>query len=186
VTADALILDASVAIAIVWGEPTAPALLELVRASVAHGGRRLVPDDFWLELTNVLIRRHGASPEEAVEALREVDDFDLESVRLDRPLLLATLDLQARFGLSSYDAAYLALANAEDAQLLTLDVELARAAGRRTVRLPGAGRSRLSEESTSYGHEAIDWARFGPYLARLRAEARDAAASRSRSSSPSS
>lgn len=176
-TTAALVLDASVAIAIVRSEPTAPALLALLRTSIAHGGRRLVPDDFWLELANVLVRRHHASPEEAVEALREVDDFELESVRLDRPLLLASLDLQARFGLSAYDAAYLALANAEDARLLTLDAELARAAGRRTVRLQGAGRSRLSEEAASYGHEAIDWARFGPYLARLRAEARDAAAS---------
>jgi predicted nucleic acid-binding protein len=176
VTADALVLDASVAIAIVRREPTAPALRALVRASIAHGGRRLVPDDFWLELANVLVRRHRASPEMVVEALREVDDFDLESVRLDRPLLLATLDLQARFGLSAYDAAYLALADAEDGQILTLDVELARAAGGRAVRIHGAGRRRLSEEPAPYGHDAIDWARFGPYLARLRAEARDAAA----------
>jgi hypothetical protein len=111
-----------------------------------------------------------------VEALREVDDFDLESVRLDRPLLLATLDLQAQFDLSAYEAAYLALADAEDAQLLTLDVELARAAGDRAVRIPGAGRRRLSEEPAPYGREPVDWARFGPYLARIRAEARDAAA----------
>jgi predicted nucleic acid-binding protein len=175
VTADDLVLDASVAIAIIRREPTAPALLALVRASIAHGGRRLVPDDFWLELANVLVRRHRASPEMAVEALREADDFSLESVRLDRPLLLATLDRQALFGLTSYDAAYLALADAEDAQLLTLDVELARAAGGRAVRIPGAGRPRLSEGPAPFGRDAIDWARFGPFLARLRAEARDAA-----------
>jgi len=68
------------------------------------------------------------------------------------------------------------VADAEDAQLLTLDVELARAAGRRAVRLAGARLSRLSEVPESYDRVAIDWARFGPYLARLRAEARDAAA----------
>ncbi len=128
-----------------------------------------MPDHFWLEVANVLIRRYGVTPDEAVEQLRVVDDFDLRSVRLDRPLLLVALDRQARFGLSSYDAAYLALAETEDGRLLTLDGRLALAAGSRAVPLAALGEGRLSEEPAPYG-EPIDWARFGPYLARLRAE----------------
>ena len=79
------------------------------------------------------------------------------------------LDLQARFDLSSYDAAYLALAETEDAQLLTLDRRLAVAAGPRAVRLPGLTPERLFERPAPYG-EPVDWGRFGTYLARVRTE----------------
>ncbi len=166
-----IVLDASVAIAIIRREPTRPNLLAVLRETAAGRGDRVVPDDFWLEVANVLIRRYGVTPAEAVEQLRDVDDFGLRSIRIDRPLLLVTLDLQARFGLSAYDAAYLALAETEDARLLTLDGRLALAAGPRAVRLPGLTQERLSGEPAPYG-EPIDWARFGPYLAELRAAAR--------------
>jgi hypothetical protein len=105
-----------------------------------------------------------------IEAIWETDELGIDTVPMDRPLLLVTIDLQARFGLSAYDAAYLALAETEDARLLTLDRELARAAGPRAIRLPGLSHERLSEQPAPFG-EPIDWARFGPYLARLRADA---------------
>jgi len=102
-----------------------------------------------------------------------MDELQVESIHLDRPLLLLTIDLQTRSGLSAYDAAYLALAQAEDARLLTLDARLADAAGDRAMRIDGMPPRRLAEEAAAYGGEPIDWARFGPYLARLRAEARE-------------
>lgn len=105
-----------------------------------------------------------------VEALRETDDLGIDTIPLDRPLLLVTIDIQAREGLSAYDAAYLALAEIEDVRLLTLDRRLALAAGPRAIRTPGLGLERLAEAPAPYG-EPVDWARFGPYLARLRAEA---------------
>jgi hypothetical protein len=100
-----------------------------------------------------------------------MDDLGIDSVRVDRPLLLVTIDLQVRFGLSAYDASYLALAEIEDARLLTLDRALAAAAGPRAIRIAGLSQERLSETPAPYG-EPVDWARFGPYLAQLRAEAR--------------
>jgi predicted nucleic acid-binding protein len=171
----ATVIDASVAIAIVRREPMAAAVGSAMRRPEVAGGRILVPDPFWIEVTNVLIRRHRATPEEALEALREVDEIGVESARVDRALLLVGIDLQHAHGLSAYDAAYLALALVEDAQLLTLDARLAVAAGGRAVKIDGGPR-RLSEEAAPYGREPVDWARFGPYLARLRAEARAAAA----------
>jgi predicted nucleic acid-binding protein len=174
-SASSIVLDASVAIAVIRREPTRQTLLGVLRETAAGRGDRMVPDHFWLELANVLIRRYGVTAEEAVERLRDVDDFGLRSIRVDRPLLLVTLDLQARFGLSAYDAAYLALAETEDARLLTLDRRLALAAGARAVRLPGLTPERLAEEPEAYG-EPVDWARFGGYLARLRAETRAMAA----------
>jgi predicted nucleic acid-binding protein len=165
-----IVLDASAAIAIIRLEPPAPALLASLRDTVAKGSSLLVPDGFWLELVNVLIRRYRAAPEKAIEAVRDIDDLGVESVRVDRPLLFVAIDLQARLGLSAYDASYLALAETVDARLLTLDRHLSLAAGPRAIRVPGLGQERFSELPTPYG-EPVDWARFGPYLARLRADA---------------
>ncbi|HEX4897748.1 MAG TPA: type II toxin-antitoxin system VapC family toxin, partial [Candidatus Limnocylindrales bacterium] len=81
------------------------AAAQAMRRPEVSGGRILVPDSFWLEVTNVLMRRYRAAPEEALEALREVDDLGVESVRVDRALLLAGIDLQHARGLSAYDAA---------------------------------------------------------------------------------
>lgn len=169
-----IVVDASAAIAIIRLEPPASAILASLRDTVAKGSSRLVPDGFWLELVNVLIRRYRAAPEEAIEAVRDIDDLGVESVRIDRPLLLVGIDLQARFGLSAYDASYLALAEAEDARLLTLDRQLADASGGRAVEIPGMQPWRLSERPAPYA-EPVDWSRFGPYLAKLRADAVDAA-----------
>ena len=143
----------------------------MLRASARDAVRLLAPEAFWLEVVNVLIRRYGLPPSEAVEALRELDDLGIDSIGIDRPLLLVTIDLQARFGLSAYDAAYLAVAEIEDARLLTLDRPLIRAAGSRAVPLSGSGPEPVSEAPATYG-EPVDWARFGPYLAELRAAAR--------------
>jgi len=174
VSGSPIVLDASAAVALIRREPAAPALAEVLHASAREAVRLLAPEAFWLEIANVLVRRHGLPPSEVVEALREMDDLGIDTIRIDRPLLLVAIDLQARFGLSAYDAAYLALAETEDARLLTLDRQLALAAGPRAIRIPGLGQERLAELPAPYG-EPVDWARFGPYLARLRADARSTA-----------
>lgn len=166
-----LVVDASVLIALVRHEPARAELVALLRP-VPGRGRCLVPEVMWIELTNVLVRRHRLTPAQVVEAVRDVDDLGLDSVPLDRATLLMAIDVAGRSGLSLYDALYLALAEVEDAQLVTLDRELAAAAGPRAVPLPSLGPRRLSESPAPYGSEPIEWARFGPYLARLRAEAR--------------
>ncbi len=167
-----LVLDASAAIAILRREAARFDVMDALRESARLGEPRLVPDTFWLEVANVLGRRHRFTPTEIVNAIREVDDLGLTSVRVDRALLLVAVDLAGRNGLSAYDAAYLSLAEVEDARLLTLDRGLAAAAGLRAVALDSLGPHRLAEPSPPYGSEPVDWARFGPYLAQLRAEAR--------------
>ena len=171
-SAPPIILDASAAIALIRREPAWPAIAEVLRASARDAVRLLAPEAFWLEVVNVLVRRHGLPPSQVVEALRELDDLGIDSVRIDRPLLLVTIDLQARFGLSAYDASYLALAETEDARLLTLDRQLADASGGHAVEIPGMHPRRVSEQQAPYG-EPVDWSRFGPYLARLRAHAHE-------------
>lgn len=167
----AVVLDASAALALVRREPAAPTVETALRAERVDE-RRLVPDVFWLEVANVLIRRYGVRTDKVVEALRELDELGVESVGLDRAVLLVALDLAARHGLSAYDASYLALAEVEDARLLTLDRSLAAAAGPRAIQLSGDGPGHLAGATAPYVADPIDWARFGPYLAELRAAAR--------------
>jgi predicted nucleic acid-binding protein len=166
-----LVLDASAAIAILRREPARFDVMDELRESARLRQPTLVPDIFWLEVANVLGRRHRFTPTEIVNAIREVDDLGLTSVQVDRALLLVSIDLAGRHGLSAYDAAYLALAEVEDARLLTLDQGLAAAAGPRAIPLQSLGPHRLAEQSASYVSEPVDWARFGTYLAQLRAEA---------------
>ena len=164
-------MDASVAVAIIREEAAGLVVAGMLSRHRLSDGPLLVPDHFWLEVANVMLRRYAARPEQVVDAFLSMDELDVESVRLDRTQLLLMLDLQARFALSSYDAAYLALAESTDARLLTLDRRLADAAGPRGIRPPGGDERGTAELVAPYGAVPVDWSRFGPYLARLRAEA---------------
>jgi predicted nucleic acid-binding protein len=158
-----LVVDASVALAIVRGQPGSDAAAALLR----EAGELAVPELFWLEVVNVLLRRHALPPEVVVEAIRELDELDLTTMHLDRPTLLLALDQATRSGLTAYDAAYLALAEAGDMDLLTLDARLAAVAGPRAVALDRRPH-RASEAPAPYGASGVNWRRFGPFLARLR------------------
>jgi predicted nucleic acid-binding protein len=165
VTGRGLVVDASAILSLLLREPAS----EIVRAVVidAVAGGLLVPGHFWIEVVNVLTRRYTLTTDQVVAALRELDDIGIETIAMDRPLLLLGLDLMARHGLTAYDAAYLALAEAEDAPLLTLDARLARAAGLRSALPPARG---VHEAPIPYGTVTAppDWARHGRHLAELR------------------
>jgi len=164
-----LVVDASAAISIVRREPAG----ERVRSVLASADRveLHVPDHFWVEIANVLGRVSGGAVDAVAERIRVLDELGLITDAIDRPLLLLALDAMARHGLTAYDAAYLALAIALDADLLTLDARLAAAAGERDVL--GTGGRGVSEVTVPYGADAplATWAGFGAYLAKLRADA---------------
>lgn len=168
--AEPVVVDASSALAVLRGEAAAASVLASLRA-VAADAELLVPDHFWLEVVNVLVRRYGWAADEVVVALRELDDLGVATVAIDRPLTLLALDLMSGHRLTAYDAAYLALAEAADASLLTLDAAVAGAAGDRALE-PGTGRRQRGahEDRAAYGSSAAhaSWANHGRYLARLR------------------
>ncbi len=168
---DRLVVDASAALAILRAEPAGAECARLI-ASVLADGIILVPDPFWLEVTNVLVRRYRWDPDAVVTALHALDELGIETVPIDRPLVLLGIDLMTVHPLSGYDAAYLALAEVEDAALLTLDGDLAAAAGDRAI-VPG--RRRSSESRAPYGPtaRAPRWSQHGRYLAELRRRAAD-------------
>ncbi len=166
--ASALVVDASVAVAITLHEPRHEQAVSILRERRALGGRLLVPAFFWLEVVNVLARRYRQPPGRVLEMIVDLENLALESVALDRPQLLLTIDGMERGGLSAYDAAYLALAESADAQLLTADRRLAAAAGSRA--LPLQGGRRIQESREPYAESWAAWPGAAAYLKKLRAQ----------------
>jgi predicted nucleic acid-binding protein len=162
-----LVVDASAGIAIVRQDPEGRQARALLadRAGVGLAS----PAIFWLEVVNVLVRRYGYSGASVLEAMHLLDELEIETIEADRPMLLMAIDLMERHGLAAYDAAYLALAEVTDSDLITADRRLALAAGDRTVFI-GQGRS-LAERRAAYRVREATWPRWrdaGAYLARLR------------------
>lgn len=166
-----LVVDASAMMAILRSEPERDAVVEVLRVATQDDTSLLAPAGFWLEIVNSLIRRHRWSSGQVLQGLQTADRFGIRGVDVDRPMLLLTLDLTERYGLTSYDACYLAVAISQRAKLLTLDADLASAAGDRAVELGGS--RRLHETRAVYEHD-VTWPSLkgaSAYLAKLRAEA---------------
>lgn len=170
-----VVLDASIALAMIRDEPSAPVLRRELGAWFRRGDRLVVPAHFWLEIVNALGVRHRATGAFIVEAIHHLDTIGLETVDLDRPHLLLVVDAMERYGLSAYDATYLVLAEVLGASLATLDQRLVVTAGERALRL-GAARG-VNESGATYedGPEARPtWPRYSgvsALLSKLRADA---------------
>lgn len=169
-----VVMDASVAIAIARVEPEGPRAEEAIERITRQGGRLLVPPHFWFEVVNALIRRHRWSGSDTLEAIHDLDRLQMETIDLDRALVVMTIDAAERHGLSSYDAAYVALAISLDASLATFDRALRRAAGDRAIDL---GDDRIAETSVPYERPVTwpDYKEASAFLAELRTRSRPAA-----------
>ena len=159
-------MDASSALAMVRNEPDGDA----VERCVSGRGRPLfVPWIFWLEVVNVLTRRRGWRSDRVLQAVYHLEQLGVDEVAPDRIALLSVIDLVDRHGLSAYDASYLALAISVDGDLLTLDIQLADAAGSRAIYV--GSDKRLSEAQARYGTATWgQWPGAAAYLQQLRAE----------------
>jgi predicted nucleic acid-binding protein len=166
-----VVLDASIALAIILDEPAAAEVEILIRGWIGDARPMLVPGHFWLEVINTMGRAAGMPGESVLEGVHRIDGFDLETVETDRPLLLHAIDRMERFRLTAYDATYLALAERRDADLATFDRELAAAAGSRAI-VPGQGRG-VRERPLPY-ERGVTWPDYrgaSTFLGNLRAEA---------------
>ena len=176
-----LVMDASVAVAVVLRETAAVQARAALRRARRMNREVVVPSLFWLEVINALGRGHHLSMSLILEAVAELDAIGLETVELDRPMLLLALDAVARHGLTAYDAAYLALAEWADADLLTADARLAAAAGERALFMGDTQppSHAISDAPASYGSSWADWPGAAAYLRRLRSRIVDEQSSRS-------
>jgi predicted nucleic acid-binding protein len=125
-----IVVDASVVIEVLLGTAAGRAVEgRLFDPRAALHAPHLVD----VEVAHVL-RRYAAAGELApARAAEAVEDLrDLPITRHEHAMLLPRI-WQFRRNLTAYDAAYVALADALDATLLTRDGKLARAAGRTRV-----------------------------------------------------
>jgi len=121
-----IVLDASAAVELVLRLP----LGDAVAARLADPDQAVhAPHLLAVEVAQV-VRRYVQGgelrPERGEEALRDLADLDV--VHHPHEPLLPTI-WRLRSNLTAYDAAYVALAEALDAPLLTLDARLARSPG---------------------------------------------------------
>ncbi|HXT69408.1 MAG TPA: type II toxin-antitoxin system VapC family toxin [Vicinamibacterales bacterium] len=119
----AVVVDASVVGAIAFGEPDGPTL-----AAHIEGETLLAPALLDFELANVALKKARRRPDlaEAI-GVSLAAALSLPIRRLPVPCA-AAFAIARRTGLTAYDASYLWLAQAHDAELVTLDVKLQRLA----------------------------------------------------------
>lgn len=121
-----IVLDASVALKwFVDGEPLvddAQAVLDRIEEDPRP---YLVPDLFMNEVLAVLSRLPGASRARVREALSLLEGLGLARVGNGHDLLALAADFSCAWGVSGYDAVYLALAALSDGIWLTADARAA-------------------------------------------------------------
>jgi predicted nucleic acid-binding protein len=119
------IVDASALGAIIFKEPE--------RAETANrleGERLLAPTLLHFEVVNICLTKLRRNPEDRRDILRAFALFvalPIETAEVDHAGVLA---LGEQYRLTAYDASYLWLAQQMNAELVTLDRQLARAAAR--------------------------------------------------------
>jgi predicted nucleic acid-binding protein len=126
------VLDASVAVK--WllpadTEPLHDEAMDLLRRFERVEIAFLVPDFFWLEISNVLWKRTRGpvvTKSMAQSLYRELRAKGLKTVRATR-LVPAALEIAAAYQRSVYDSLYVALARDTETLLVTADEKLANA-----------------------------------------------------------
>ena len=120
----AVVVDASAIAAIAFGEPEGPTL-----AAHLAGETLMAPGLVDYELANIAWRKARAHPEviASVRAALEAA-MHLPIARVSVPAV-EMFRIAHETGLTAYDASYLWLARTHDAELVTLDKQLARTSG---------------------------------------------------------
>jgi predicted nucleic acid-binding protein len=113
-----IVLDASVALALVVEEPGTSAALEAVADT-----EPIVPDTFWGEVANALVRKvkRGTIDRETAIAAMALLRRLVERTVPTEPLAATAMSLSLEFDRPTYDCLYLATAVAEDMPLVTAD-----------------------------------------------------------------
>ena len=126
-----IILDASVAAKwfVLPGEPYEAQAIDLLQRQLRGEIQFFVPDLFWAEIGNVLLkatRRNRCTPDQAEQSIRLVRKQDLTTFPCVE-YLEQSFSIARQFGCSFYDSIYVALAVESNATLITADEKLANA-----------------------------------------------------------
>ena len=123
-----LVVDASALGALVFGEPGAEEIAEVL----SHGPM-VAPALLWFELTSVCLRKvsiYPAQKEQILIAFLSARKLAIEIGDVDH---LEVIELARKTGLTSYDASYLWLALHLKGELITLDKKLLKAASKQRL-----------------------------------------------------
>ncbi|WP_113167311.1 type II toxin-antitoxin system VapC family toxin [Hyphomicrobiales bacterium] len=121
------VVDASVAAGWFIADEANPYSNHVLKASMALGA--VVPDLFWHEMRSLLTiaaRRKRIVLEDVATSMTRLRELEITTVTGQEDGRI--LELIARYQLSAYDAAYLALSLEENLELATLDKQLIAAA----------------------------------------------------------
>jgi predicted nucleic acid-binding protein len=123
------VVDASVGIKLFLHEEHSQRAQELFERSLRDpDGNLFVPDLFFIECANVLwkkVRRGEYTTELAAQSLADLQALELPSTPTSK-LMEHALEIACTYGITSYDACYVALAEAKGVPLVTADDRLKR------------------------------------------------------------
>jgi predicted nucleic acid-binding protein len=115
------VVDASAIGAIMFGEPEGPTL-----AAHLQDETLIAPSLLDFELTNLALKKARRSPDTLAAVMASLHAALALPVARMSVSGVDVLTLAAETGLTAYDASYLWLARAHDAELVTLDARLGR------------------------------------------------------------
>ena len=116
------VVDASAVAALLFNELTREEIVPRLREATLHA-----PSLIGFEVANACLKKIRAAPAEREALIEAFFLLDALSISLEAVNLAETIALAEQTRLSLYDANYLWLARALDAELVTLDEKLARA-----------------------------------------------------------
>jgi predicted nucleic acid-binding protein len=123
------VLDSSAALALTLNEPGAATVARLIASQASRRARLVAPRLFDVECASGLVkavRRRRLAAARALDDLLDLLDLPVE--RLHSPAyVFSGLRLALEYGISAYDAVYVALAADEELPLVTADARLVRA-----------------------------------------------------------
>jgi len=127
---EACVVDASVGIKLFIQEEFSSDVQCLFERGLASPQESLfVPDLFFIECANILwkkVRRSEYQAKVAIENLRDLGSLELSSVPTAE-LMERALEIACSFGITAYDACYVALSERNQVPLLTADIRLVEA-----------------------------------------------------------
>jgi len=116
-----LVVDASVAVK--WfsavGEAGVPQAVDILERQIKGEIGVLVPDLLCYEVANALVYKKAISIDKLQLAVENLFSLGLQTVSMDRELMMRCVSLAREFNISVYDACYVAVAQISESPLVT-------------------------------------------------------------------
>ncbi len=124
---DPLVADASVLVKLFLEEPYSDNVRSMRDSYISGAITITVPTLMKYEVMNALIYSKRLGQADINVAMEALDEYDFVTTPLDRALATRMLEISTRYSVTTYDAAYVALALKSGSKLYTADEKLIRA-----------------------------------------------------------